>query len=218
MAVDRTRARRILCVVVFYGLLVLAGQVAGDWVLARLGMEVRPGTQAAVHQMVLAATALYVLLLALPFMPGVEIGLGLMVLLGPSISFLVYLSTVIALVLAFTVGRLVPPAAIIAIFGWLRLARAADVVARIAPLPADERLEFLLSRVPARFVSFLLRHRYVALAVVLNLPGNALIGGGGGIALACGVSRIFSVPGFLLTVALAVSPVPVAYYLAGGFR
>lgn len=218
MAVDRARLLRILCVVAVYGLLVAAGQELSDWALARLEMDLRPGTQAAVHRMVMVATALYVLMLALPFMPGIEIGLGLMVMLGPSICLLVYLSTVVALVLAFAVGRLVPPAALVALFGRLGLARAGDMVARLAPLPLEERLAFLLARVPARPLAFLLRHRYVALAAVLNLPGNALVGGGGGIALAAGLSRLFPFPGFLLTVALAIAPLPLAYYLTGGFR
>ncbi len=217
MSIDRARLLRVLCVAVFLGLLVIAGQTASDWALAQLGMDLRPSTQAKVHQTVMVATALYVLLLALPFMPGLEIGLSLMVMLGPSVWFLVYLSTVTALVLAFAIGRLVPPAVIIAMFGRLGLARASDMVTRLAPLSFEERLAFLLSRTPARSLRFLLRHRYIALAVVLNLPGNAFIGGGGGIALVAGVSRLFTFPGFLLSVALAVSPVPLAYYLTGGF-
>lgn len=46
--------------------------------------------------------------------------------------------------------------------------------------------------------------------VGLNLPGNALIGGGGGIALMAGMSRLFSFPLFLLSLTVAVSPVPLA--------
>ena len=38
-------------------------------------------------------------------------------------------------------------------------------------------------------------------------------GGGGGIAFAAGASRIFSVPGYLLTVSFAVLPVPLAFHL-----
>jgi hypothetical protein len=38
--------------------------------------------------------------------------------------------------------------------------------------------------------------------VALNVPGNFIVGGEGGIALFAGVSRLFSTPAFLLTVAL----------------
>jgi hypothetical protein len=40
------------------------------------------------------------------------------------------------------------------------------------------------------------------------MPGIYLIGGGGGISLVCGISRNISFKWFLLTVVLAVCPVP----------
>jgi hypothetical protein len=61
----------------------------------------------------------------------------------------------------------------------------------------------------------LARHRYVALAVLINVPGNAVIGGGGGLAFAAGMSGVFSIPAFLITVAIAVLPVPLAIYAFG---
>lgn len=214
----RPRWLRIVCVVAFYGVLVYLGHVASEWALDYLEMDLRPAKQAMIHQVVLATAVLYVLLLALPFMPGIEIGLGLMIMLGPDICLLVYLSTITALTLSFAVGRLVPISMIVATFDWMGLTRARDMAAQLAPLSAASRLNFLLSRLPARFLSFLLCHRYVALAIVLNLPGNAFIGGGGGIALVAGMSRLFSFPIFLLVVALAVAPFPLIYYLMDGFR
>lgn len=218
MLANRARLLRIVLVLVLYGFLIYAGQVVSDWALARLNLEPRPGTQATLHNVVMVSIGLYIVLLALPFVPGVEIGLSLMVMLGSSICFLVYLATVVALVLAFLIGRLLPAAAVVTIFDWMRLTKASSVVAALALLSAEERLAFFMSHVPTRFLSFLLRHRYIALAVLLNLPGNAVFGGGGGIALVAGASRIFALPNFLLTVALAVSPVPLAYYLADGFQ
>ena len=209
---------RILCVVLSYGVLVYVGQIAGDFALDHLEMDLRPAHQAMIHQVVMATLALYVLLLALPFMPGVEIGLGLMILLGRDICLLVYLGTVVALVLSFLVGRLVPISWIIAVFGWLGLARARAMVSQFLLLPTSERMAFLLAQLPAPFLSFLLRHRYLGLAVMLNLPGNAFIGGGGGLALIAGISRVFSLPYFALTIALSVAPVPLIYYLFDGFR
>jgi hypothetical protein len=50
--------------------------------------------------------------------------------------------------------------------------------------------------------------------VLINLPGNMLVGGGGGIALVAGMTRLFSWPAFLLTVAVAVAPVPLLIYFA----
>jgi len=66
----------------------------------------------------------------------------------------------------------------------------------IEPLEKKERLNLLIDRAPKRLLPLLLRHRYLALAAALNIPGNYIIGGGGGIALFAGVSRLFSVTGF----------------------
>jgi len=48
--------------------------------------------------------------------------------------------------------------------------------------------------------------------LVLNLPGNSLVGGGGGIAFIAGLSGMFSYIGFILAIAIAVAPVPVFFY------
>jgi hypothetical protein len=76
-------------------------------------------------------------------------------------------------------------------------------------------LDYLLQIAPTRVVPFLLRHRYLALALAFNLPGNALIGGGGGIALLAGLSRQFRYPHYLLMLCLAIAPVPVLLLLTG---
>ena len=57
----------------------------------------------------------------------------------------------------------------------------------------------------------LLRHRYIVIAALFNLPGNALIGGGGGIGLISGMRRLFSYPEYLFAVCLAISPVPILF-------
>ena len=45
------------------------------------------------------------------------------------------------------------------------------------------------------------------------VPGNYIMGGGGGISIACGTRRRISWKGFLVTIILAVSPVPLLVYL-----
>ena len=60
-----------------------------------------------------------------------------------------------------------------------------------------------------RLAALLFDHRYLTLAVCLNVPGNSVLGGGGGIALLCGLSRQFSWRSFLLILAIATSPVPI---------
>ncbi len=53
------------------------------------------------------------------------------------------------------------------------------------------------------------------MALALNIPGNALIGGGGGIVLMAGISRLFRPVPFAVTLALAISPLPIAIMLFG---
>ena len=91
--------------------------------------------------------------------------------------------------------------------------RAAALVARAAPLTQEERLAMLLEGQAKRSLGALLRYRYLALALAVNTPGNSVIGGGGGIMIMAGLSGIFSPLSTFLTVAFAVSPVPLAMVL-----
>ena len=67
--------------------------------------------------------------------------------------------------------------------------------------------------IPSWLKSYLVKYRYLTIAVLINMPGNYILGGGGGISIACGTSRRISWKGFLITIALAVSPVPLLAYL-----
>lgn len=160
---------------------------------------------------VFGSAVLYIVLMALPFMPGIEVGLMLMAMLGVGGIVLVYLCTVLALSLSFLAGRLLPPRYIARALGWLKLERARKLVTELEPLSAEERFRFLAQRTPSRVVPFLLRHRYLVLAVLFNVPGNAIIGGGGGIALIAGMSRLFPPLKFVLLVCVAITPVPLLF-------
>jgi hypothetical protein len=164
----------------------------------------------------MTAIAVYILLMAMPFCPGIEIGLGLIMLFGAPIVPLVYGATVVALMIAFLVGRFVPPRLILHAFDTLRLRRTRDVLRRMEPLDESGRLTLLQGSSSSRVLRGLLRHRYVAVAIALNTPGNIVLGDGGGIALAAGFSRLFSLSGFAITVILAVAPVPLAILLTEG--
>ncbi len=150
---------------------------------------------------------LYVLLLSLPFVPGVELGVLLMCVFGQQGVILVYLATVAGLNLAFLMGRLMPQKWLESRLQKLGFTQTCDNSTN----EIDDVLDSL-SRRPkfcqSRLGCFLSTYRYLTIAILFNLPGNYLIGGGGGISLACGISRRISWIWFLLTVILAVSPVP----------
>jgi hypothetical protein len=61
----------------------------------------------------------------------------------------------------------------------------------------------------ARLGNFLVSNRHITLAVCLNLPGNSVLGGGGGIAALCGLSGQFHWWRYVLTVMVATAPLPV---------
>ncbi|MCF8466255.1 MAG: hypothetical protein K9G33_02535 [Sneathiella sp.] len=203
--------RRWLLLLVIYALLLLGGWAAGKWLPELLDISPEAFKGPAARTMILFIAGIFILASATPFVPGAEIGLGLIMLLGSEVLFLVYISMVIALTLSYLVGWLVPISVISGAFKFFGLERAANLTLQLGPLSAAERLEFLTERAPSRILPFLLRHRYLALLVALNLPGNSIIGGGGGIALLAGISGIYRFPAFLLTILIAVAPVPLVF-------
>ena len=148
----------------------------------------------------------YVLWMAMPFVPGIELGLALMVMLGPKGVVLVYLCTLLSLSLSFAIGRLIPLKVFSLLLGWLHLQKAQNLVLQLEPLNSEEKLDFLLSTAPSKAIPYLLKHRY--------LPGKVLIGGGGGIGLIAGMSRLCPFPKYILFVSLAITPLPILF-LAG---
>lgn len=210
--VPRGKARLAAGMTLFLGVLLFLNYGAA-MLTDLLAFQMWPSHVDAAVFIVFGAALLYVVSMALPFMPGIELGLMLMAMLGVGGIVLVYLCTVLALSLSFLAGRLLPPRYVARALGWLRLVRARRLVTELAPLGAEERFRFLARCTPSRIVPFLLRHRYLVLAVLFNLPGNAVIGGGGGIALVAGMSRLFPFPKYVLLVCLAITPVPLLFLL-----
>lgn len=154
----------------------------------------------------------YALLLSLPFVPGVELGVLLMCVFGKEGIVFVYFATIAGLSLAFLIGRLLPKRWVESRLEKLGFSQDCDNHAA----EIDGMLEnFSRNRkfYQNRFGSFLSKYRYLTIAVLFNAPGNYLIGGGGGISLACGISRSISWKWFLLTIVLAVLPVPLLAFL-----
>lgn len=189
--------------------------VGGSWLMRQIDFQLFPRHEPYLHAMVLGLALLYVLLMATPFMPGIEIGLTLMILLGSKGALLIYLCTLVALSISFMLGRILPPRILWHMLDWLHLQRAGNLVRQLEPLDSAARLKLLNDKIPPAFAPFLLEHRYLAIAALLNLPGNALIGGGGGIGVVVGMSRLVPFPGYLALVAAAVAPVPLWFWLHG---
>ena len=161
----------------------------------------------------LAMLLLYALLIAIPFVPGIEIGLSLLMISGPDWALPVWIATTLGLALALIAGCRVSYDWLHRVFVDLRLTKASALLERIQPLTTTERVTLLQSRLPTGIGPVIMRFRYLALAALINIPGNSVIGGGGGIALLAGLSGLFRLPVALLTVALATAPVPLMVWL-----
>jgi hypothetical protein len=158
------------------------------------------------------ALPVYIVLMSLPFVPGLEIGLALLMVFGESVAIPVYLGTLMALSLSFYAGRSIPLRSLIRAMHIFRLLKAETLMLELQGVEREHLIDVLTGQAPNRIVPFLVRHRFMTLVLLLNLPGNALIGGGGGIGLIAGLSRLFSYRQFLFAIALAVAPVPVLFY------
>ncbi|MEM6610625.1 MAG: hypothetical protein AAF689_18855, partial [Pseudomonadota bacterium] len=157
----------------------------------------------------------YALLIAVPFMPGIEIGVSLLLLKGAAIAPVVYCATLLGLLIAFAAGRYLPYTWLHSLLADLRLKSACHLVDRLAPMTREERLAHLTDRAPNWLKPLIGPWRYPMLAALINIPGNAVIGGGGGIAFTAGFSRLFRPSWTALTLALAVAPVPLMVWLWG---
>jgi hypothetical protein len=164
--------------------LIILGNYLSQWVIEGLDFEITPVNEFTVHRIIIISMIIYTILMALPFVPGAEIGLGVMIILGPKIVPLVYLCTLVSLFSSFILGRLIPDQSLINFLHGLHLRKASSLLTEIEGLDLLQRFDLLIERSPKKFVPFLLKYRYLALFVVINAPGNiVVVGGGGGIAM-----------------------------------
>ncbi|MBE9477396.1 MAG: hypothetical protein IME92_09615 [Proteobacteria bacterium] len=165
--------------------------------------------------LVLVVLFTYIILISIPFVPGIEIALSLMILRGPEVVIWIYGATVLGLFLSFLAGQYLSYGYLHTVFHDMRMKRACNLLDTIEPLSRSERLDLLKNKIPRVLRPFLIEGRYALIGVVLNIPGNALIGGGGGIMLVAGLSRLFSTCWVFVLLMVAVSPVPIAILVFG---
>ncbi len=200
----RIMLRLILLLILAYGVHLLI-----DWFSARTA-SLHPGAQLS---MLVALLLVYALLIAVPFVPGVEIGLMLLAVEGAWMAPWLYLATIAGLLYAYGAGEWLPYARLHRILADLHMRRACALLEHIHPLSREERVMLLRDSAPKWLRPFMSRYRYLFLAAALNLPGNAMIGGGGGIMFLIGLSRLFRPAAVALTLVLAVMPVPLAVWV-----
>jgi len=161
----------------------------------------------------LASAAMLALLLGVPFVPSVEMGLLMMAVFGPHGAVAAWLATIAGLSVAYAAGRYMPAGAVSRWLARQGLVTPADGEPAAGPVLESLIGRSRLGRAGGRLGAFLLRHRYLLFAVLINLPGNSVLGGGGGIALVSGFMRLYRWPWFVLTTALAALPIPLLVFL-----
>lgn len=134
--------------------------------------------------------SLYAMVLMIPFAPGLELGLLIMAMFGIPGIIGAWTATVIGLCMAFIVGQLT------------RDSRLISAVKR--KFLSHEGKSKAIRWIRKRLAQF----PYVSLALLLNVPGNMVIGGGGGIALSAGALGNLSLSRFFITVVMACGVVP----------
>jgi hypothetical protein len=207
---------RIAVVALIYGSLLAGGYWGSGWLIAFLSVDFGTAVQSHGLLVMMVGVAFFAVLMAIPFVPGIEISLALLAVFGPKVAIAIYAATVAALTLSYLIGSKLPLSLIARLFGSLGLQRARALVLRLQPLSTEQSFKLLIELAPKRIVPMLLKHPYITIMVALNVPGNAVIGGGGGIALVAGMSGLFTVPRFIASVSLAALPVPLVILLTGG--
>ena len=138
-------ARRALF---FYACLLIGGWLIGEQLLNIAIPDVRPINEPMIHRIVTVSLLLFVLAAAIPFVPGAEIGFALLIAFGAKAAPVVYGAMVCALILSYSVARLVPPASLGKFLRRLGLTRASELVSELANVRAEDRVNFIAQRVP----------------------------------------------------------------------
>lgn len=199
----------------FYVVLLALGWIAGKFLLGVAIPEMRPMNEPLIHRIMMWALVVFIVSAAIPFVPGAEIGLTLLLVFGGQASPIVYTGMVGALLLSYGIARVVPLHVLSGLAGWLGLKRVAAFIVDLSDIPPQERPGFVSGRLTGRFGKGLMRNRYVVLAILLNMPGNSALGGGGGLAFLAGISGCYRFWPYLVSVLVAVAPVPLIFLLLG---
>jgi hypothetical protein len=152
--------------------------------------------------------AIYALLICVPFLPSYHLSLAFMILQGPDQIWWIFWATVLGFFWPFIAGKHIPHRYLIHIFNDLHMFRIAKLIEDTHALPRDERSALITRMAPKWIKPLVNKWRYLAIAIALNVPGNVIIGGAGGILMVAGLSRLFAPAAILATIILCLCPIP----------
>lgn len=206
---------RLLLRIIAVSIIVYAILLGFSWLTDQI-MKLEGSAQTgAMVGLLVAALLGYAVVTAIPFMPGIEIGVALLLIEGAAIAPFVYLATLLGMTVAFLIGQFVSLDWLHGIFQDLRFIRACRWLDTIKSSPREERLASLTQRLPRPIAWIAVDYRYVTIALLVNLPGSIAIGGGGGIMMLAGLTRLFHTGWMILTLIFAILPIPLAVWVLG---
>lgn len=197
-----------------YIALMVGGVMLGNWLFSSIRIDAQSATAMPIIWMLVPVFIIYFICSGLPFVPASEIGFGLLIIFGGEIAPLVVAVAAAGLITSFLVGRFVSKRQLARFLEYFGLVRAPAFLRKLRTMTSNQTLDYLLSDAPRKLGPIMLKYRYLGIVALLNIPGNAVIGGGGGIAFMAGVSGVFGTTGFIIATIIGVLPYPLFFFIA----
>ena len=192
----------------------IGGVLCGNWMFASLRLDAQSASTLPLFWLLVPVFVVYFITSGLPFVPASEIGFGLLIVLGGEIAPLIVLVSASGLITSFLVGKFVSMQKLAKLLNWFGLEKASNFLLKLQNMNQQEKLDHMMQGVSKKWSIALMRYRYLGIIALLNIPGNAVIGGGGGIAFMAGVTGLFSAKWFALSAILGVLPYPLFFFVA----
>lgn len=192
----------------------VGGVMCGNWMFSSLRLDAQSASTLPLIWLLVPVFVVYFITSGLPFVPASEIGFGLLIIFGGEIAPLIVLVSSAGLITSFMVGKFVPKPKLAKALEWFGLEKAPKFLLKLQGMSSQEKLDHMMQGVSKKFGVALLRYRYLGVIALLNIPGNAVIGGGGGIAFMAGVTGVFSTKGFAISAIIGVMPYPLFFFIA----
>jgi hypothetical protein len=205
--------KTVLVVLGYIGLMA-GGVVLGNWMFSSIRLDAQSASTVSIFWLLVPVFTVYFITSGLPFVPSSEIGFGLLIIFGGEIAPLIVLVSSAGLITSFLVGKYVPKRRLAELLAWFGLEKAPDFLIKLQGMNPQEKLDHMMQGVSKSFARSLMKYRYFGIMALLNIPGNAVIGGGGGIAFMAGVTGLFSAKWFAVSAILGVLPYPLFFFVA----
>lgn len=188
--------------------------MCGNWMFSSLRLDAQSAATLPLVWLLVPVFVVYFITSGLPFVPASEIGFGLLIIFGGEIAPLIVVVSSAGLITSFMIGKFVPKQKLAKLLNWFGFEKAPKFLLKLQDMSTQEKLDHMMQGVSKKWSIALMQYRYLGIIALLNIPGNAVIGGGGGIAFMAGVTGVFSAKGFAISAIIGVMPYPLFFFIA----